>query len=250
MFLRISLIFVLLLTGPLLAQVNTESLRKHDLENGFHNDFSFKFNYSNGNTEYQKYNADYRLDYQFPNWNGFFVGKLNKGFKQTDTILNKGFFHFRLLRPISTKISVEGFAQYNFDDFINMDKRYLFGSGIRYLLPFNADGYDFTAYLGLGIMHEYERLNSHFETNYIRITNYLTVVWSFFDRYKYTSTSYIQPYINNMGDYRIFSDHTFSIKINDWLSTFFEINLRQDSLPPDNLKKHTFTFTNGLSFHF
>jgi putative salt-induced outer membrane protein YdiY len=143
----------LLLISFVYNQVNTEAIRGNNLLPGIHHNLELDFAYISGNTEILNLNGSYRADYvSNSNWHGFFVWKYDRAFKKKpkEDFTYKGFGHLRATKPIKSHIYFEGFAQKEFNHFIDLENRELAGGGFR-VNPFNQ------LYLGLGIMNETEK---------------------------------------------------------------------------------------------
>ena len=58
-----SLLVIFLYFGIVLAQVNTESMRKEDAEEGFANTLGFEFGFEKSDQEVMEIAGEYRIDY-------------------------------------------------------------------------------------------------------------------------------------------------------------------------------------------
>ena len=71
-----------------------------------------------------------------------------------NTIVIKGFGHLRVTKSLTEKYFIEGFTQYGFNDFLDLENRFLVGTGLRIKLNENDR---MTTFLGVGAMQENEK---------------------------------------------------------------------------------------------
>ncbi len=137
-----------------------------------------------------------------------------------EAFANSGSQHFRYNRKSdSSIITFEAFLQGQYDKISNISFRGLGGFGARFDLskkkdPNNDKKNRPRFFLGALVMHEYEN-SSEFETNIIqkdrRSSNYLSFTLPY-NGVKIVSTTYYQPKMNLLKDYRLSSDLIMNIK--------------------------------------
>lgn len=248
---------LLLAVGILTAQVNTEALRGDKLKDGLSGSFSASMNLHQGNTQILQTKVDARLDYFAQSKHLFTVANLHRGREADKPSINKGFIHLRGVQQLAAKLAIEGFTQIEFNEFIRLKNRILFGLGTRiWLLNKN----ELRLALGVGGMAEYERLyasstiagaEESLETNLIRSTNYLDLKWVINDHVILGGTTYLQPNIADFGNYRILWSSTLEVAFSTNLSLKIEAVIRYDSEPPMNVdSKYDLELTNGITYHF
>ncbi len=246
----ILLVFILLVLSfePLLAQVNTEAMRKSGVTKGIVYSGALDASIAQGNTEFIIFDTQIRFDYRKNKYHSFIIGNLSYGKQKGEKFVNKGFLHARLVRTLNPRLVVETFAQNEFDDFLNLKRRQLFGGGLRILALTSGD--QSTFHLGIAIMGESEYYIDPAEKDkkLIRSTNYLTGKWLINENINFSMTTYFQPDINSLSDYRILLNSTLNIKLTDIFSFNVKIAYRRDSEPPGDLKKDDLKLTNGISF--
>ena len=183
-----------------------------------------------------------------------------RGIQSDKVFINKGFVHLRHVHKLNRKVfKWELFVQKEFNDFILLLDRNLIGGGIRTTIVWNETGvkksknYRFIRlYLGNGLMGEKETLDTSpvFETKIIRSTNYLSLRWQTAERVAMDIVSYFQFHLSNVNDYRVLFQGSFGFNITKSLVFRASLNLRYDSEPPLDVKKHDLELTNGIGFSF
>ena len=233
----------LLLISFVYNQVNTEAIRGNNLLPGIHQNLDLNFAYISGNTEILNLNGSYRADYvSNSNWHGFFVWKYDRAFeKSKEDFTYKGFGHLRATKPIKSHIYFEGFAQKEFNHFIDLENRELAGGGFR-VSPINQ------LYLGLGIMSETEKYqykpNSQ---NFIKSTNYLNYSHKLFEILELQNILYYQFKLEEPGAYRILWDGKLTFSGSKNISFHINCHYRYDL---ESGNPNYFEISNGLGFQF
>jgi len=233
----------LLLISFVYNQVNTESLRGNNLLPGIHHNLELDFAYISGNTEILNLNGSYRADYvSNSNWHGFFVWKYDRAFeKSKEDFTYKGFGHLRATKPIKSHIYFEGFAQKEFNHFIDLENRELAGGGFR-VNPFNQ------FYLGLGIMSETEKYQNKPPSQYIiKSTNYLNYSLKLFEILELQNILYYQFKLKDAGAYRILWDGKLTISGSKNISFHINCHYRYDL---ESGNPNYFEISNGLGIQF
>ena len=139
------------------GQVNTEAMRSEDNSDGFNNRFNLDLGFEKVNSEVLDIAGEYRLDYvKQKNFHSFMVINLENGYEQkTDLpktiITNKGFAHLRITKNLFTNYQMEVFTQYEFNEFLLLNDRYLLGTGLRIGLQKSELS---STYIGIGLMVE------------------------------------------------------------------------------------------------
>ena len=200
------------------GQVNTEAMRSEDNSDSFTNQFNMEMGYEKANTEVLELAAEYRLDYvKQKNFHSFIVINLENGYeKENDLpkniITNKGFAHLRITKDLFTNYQMEVFTQYEFNEFILLNDRYLLGSGLRIYLHKNKLA---NTSLGIGFMAENESydLDIENEMNLLRSTNYIKNNITLNSKIELSNTAYFQIASDDFNDYRILYDGGLDFQI-------------------------------------
>ena len=236
-----TIIFICLSTAS--SQVNTEALWGDNQLSGIQHNVEIDLAYISGNTELFNLNGLYRADYVAKSdWSGFFIWKYDRAFeKSSEDFSYKGFGHLRIAKPIKSNTHIEGFIQKEFNHFINMENRELFGFGIR-LKPYKK------IFLGTGFMTEMEKYqNLPKEQNFIKSTNYLNYSIIILKIFELQNIMYYQFKLKKLNDYRILWDGKFSIIGLKGISFHLNCHYRYDK---NSVNPNYFEFSNGLGLQF
>ncbi len=169
-------------------------------------------------------------------------------------ILDGGFLHFRHNYKLSKRLKTFEFYQLQFNRVLLVNRRQLFGAGLRYgLVAKDSFGLD----MELGLMREAEILNTSKlligEPNHvkdIRITYVNSVRWKLNKLVKINNVIYYQPSVKLVTDYRILNDFNLIVALTDHLELITSLSTRYDSTPPGNLKYLDNALTLGLNLKF
>ena len=241
--------------GILLAQINTEAMRSENVTDEFINKVNVDFGIEKADAEVIELAAAYRLDYFNPTGlHVFLILNYENGYEQEkgldkNQVVNKGFGHLRMTKMISSKLFLEVFTQFGFNDFLLMKNRKLAGSGLRYKMGSNDR---MNTFLGIGLMQEneiYDIVNEP-EKKLLRSTNYLSWNINIAKNAQLYNTVYYQFSFSDINDYRLLYDGSINFSVNENLSFFIELNYRYDNDPHGNMGKSYIQLNNGIEFTF
>lgn len=250
-FLILACLFILV-TTPLQGQVNTEKLRRSDAMKGVAFTSGFTLGLQKGNSDFVSAAVAGRVDWVRSRNEHFLV--LQYDFMESDAgkIANKGFLHVRSMWEVSTLLALEGFTQFEFNEFTSLTDRELLGSGMRlHLLAMGDDsaGASLNAYLGVGVMFEHEHYStspSNITHDRLRSTNYLTLNSTFDSRTALRIIAYYQPLLQRIGDYRLISDASLEFRLTTALTFTLTTSYRYNSRPVLNVERYDLQVRNGL----
>tara|TARA_S200000501_G_scaffold166804_1_gene157162 strand:- start:7881 stop:8651 length:771 start_codon:yes stop_codon:yes gene_type:complete len=237
------------------AQVNTESMRNSFSDDSLKHALRLDLSLEKSLEEVFDASVKYRFDINIgQDLTSFLVISYENGYEQLpenekNIIKNKGFGHFRLTKSISKNFYLEGFIQAGFNDFLLMERRSLYGLGVRNKL---VDKKRIALFGGLGFMSESEAYNTKLEDdkNLLRSTNYLNANFSISENIQLVNTIYFQLSTVEEKDYRLLFESIFEYKLNDNLEFSFELNYRYDNQPHGDLGKIYYDVKNGITYRF
>lgn len=251
------LIFFLILTGSVSAQVNTESLRKSNLKNGFQTSLNVDLGLFAGNSDFLKMTGKLRTDFVSGDHYTFGVMQYQRGIQDQNVFVNKAFIHIRDIHKLSRIFRWEWFIQKEFNEFIRLKDRNLIGAGLRtaaWASNFKTKNLpqSLQFYLGTGFMWENEKINTTpvTETWIIRSTNYFNLSWKIDKRVNLGMVTYYQVDLKNLNDYRILSQTGFVFYITPAVSFQTTLNFRYDNEPPPRIKEYDLELKNGIQVAF
>ncbi len=230
-------------------------MRGEDNIEGFKNQFNLDLGYEKANSEVLDLAVEYRLDYiKKDNFHSFMVINLENGYEKENNspkniITNKGFIHLRATKNVVTNYQMEVFTQYESNEFLLLNDRYLLGAGLR--TAFHKSELADT-YLGIGLMVEKETYNLDIENekNLLRSTNYIKNNITLSSNIDLSNTCYFQIASDDLNDYRILYDGGLDFHVNDYFAFTIELNYRYDNDPHGDLGSNYIQVSNGISLNF
>lgn len=258
------------------AQVNTEALRPTGDAEGLSGAVGFDLAARRGNSDVNNFGlslnlfqarpfspgdnfiADRPVDRRFLSPKRLFLFVANYDFQESsgDRSVNRGFVHARGTWMLSPRFGWEAFGQLETDEFIRLDRRSLLGGGIRYGV-FQRERA--TMFIGQGLMGEWERIDEDAaadatfdqDRNTVRFTSYLVVRRQSRDeRVELAGTLYVQPAVDDFGDYRILQQSRLSTALTENWSLVVELNVRHDSEPEFDVDETDVELSTGFGFRF
>lgn len=257
---RSSIFFSLCLIAPnIYAISNIENERPNLPEQGLSGSLKIGLNGKTGNQEERSHEGAAKIVYRLNN--EIFIALMEKDYGSTLGVktTDRDFLHARWVHLLNTRWATEGFAQWEKDEFDNLNSRVLGGGGGRYIVAQKQDVYSFA--LGLGAFYEIEKQNlvSHQETNKLwRLNSYYTYKHQINENVAFANTTYYQPSTNDFSDFRVLFDAGISVKLSNSLQLQFNYRLTHDSEPAknllvspviDNYKTNT-EYTTAISYKF
>lgn len=239
-----------------LCQVNTEIMRKTDLTDGLYNNLTFSLGFIDGNSEILSVKSAYRADYYKNRHYAFLIANYQRATSGDKVTLNKGFVHLRYSYPLNRFLKSEIFTQKEFNEFILIKDRQLFGGGLRFeLIKTDTSGgkkNHLSVNVGNGLMHENEKFNKSEirNTKIIRSTNYVSSKIQLFEKITWIGIGYYQVNLKKTSDYRILIDSGLGFNITKNFMITMNVNFRYDNEPPADIRKYDIDLTNGVSFNF
>ena len=262
-------ILALLILGSIAwGQVNTEAMRKADLTAGFHTDLNLDFSMIAGNTDLSRIKTGLRFDYLQGAAHSFLAYSYQQGSLVEQDFVNKAFVHLRRTRSLQNNLAVEGFLQREYNEFIRLKERNLAGGGLRIKWQEGQNDSGKTTGVklttGFGFMWEQEQIRNARDPedqfkDLLRSTNYLVIGWLPDERILLQLTTYVQPDIQRLDDYRILLDGGFVFTLTRKLTAAITITARYDSDPPvvqnkdgseKILEKYDLELNSGLIYRF
>jgi hypothetical protein len=249
------LLFLLaLLWAPLAqAQVNIEKLRAGPTEDGISGSVSLATAFSSGNIDFADFGLGSFVAHKTGKHTTFLVtnGRFAAKRTQSDYLVEpdislwdeeahysyNALSHLRTTYALSEKLTLEAYTQYEFNEFLLLDRRVLAGLGPRYQLLDGAKG---ALWVGTSAMLEAERLNPDaiaasepVDQQHWRSSNYTTAKLVFSETSSWLTTIYYQPRVDEISDFRLAGETGLNFAMTDRFSFSVDARLRHDSVPPE-----------------
>jgi len=277
------LILLLLLTTFCNAQIilNAESLRVDMLagEQNWSGNAGINFSFVKNTNDIYNISTKLALGYNGDDNLWMIISNFHFQKIEGNAFENSGMQHFRYNREFkNTPFTFEAFLQGQYDRIYKVDFRALAGVGARIKLTknieikskVNTNNHVDTSenksriYFGSSIMYEYEKVS---ETNMkvinkdFRSSNYLSFSLYPTSKFSIISTTYYQPRISFLKDYRLssvidlnlrFSSNSENQEENFWdkLSFNLSFSYNYDAFPVVSIPKTFYSLTNGLRYNF
>ncbi|MBI1225901.1 MAG: DUF481 domain-containing protein [Bacteroidetes bacterium] len=163
---------------------------------------------------------------------------------------NAGFAHLRYNRKITDPLSMEFFAQAQFNKLLYIELRALGGAGLRYRIFKNDTGKS-RVYLGSAYLFEHNSFtNDTADRNWHRLSNYLSFTFRPWQGVTLVSTTYFQPQFTNWSNYRLATEARLDTPLGKKLSFFTDFSLQTDKALPIDAPDVTYAWQNGLTLKF
>lgn len=249
------IIILLIFSNLIYAQVNTEKFRKPIEYEGLSGYVEIALSSRSGNVDITEVNIENRNDYVWKNMNtnSFLIMQGNFGWQGGTQYSDEALTHLRHVLRIKTNLQPEFFAQIDYNKKRLLMFRGLFGGGLRFAV-YNHN--KTKLWYGTAFMLENERLDlsdTDFhkkEVSVIRWSNYFSFNVDLNDQLNWTSTTYFQPLINDLGDTRILSETNLKVRLIEQLSFLLGFKFRYDSMPPKEIKSLDTSLRSGIGFTF
>lgn len=250
----------LLVTGSIYGQVvNTEKLRTQHKEEGWFFDISANISLTQNKagrnlssnarlrTEYLKGKHKYLL------FGSASLGQFQNVYDSTalpSNWLNNRFVHLRYNYTVGPRITMEAFTQLQYDQIQEIRMRFLNGVGPRVALISSDTA---SLYLGALYMFEYEETTDTQPLTYNRdhrLSTYVSGGFRIKNYLAFNHISYYQPSLSDVGDFRVSSESTISVKITQALSFDTYFQFIYDSRPPETVPSVMYSSRSGLTMSF
>lgn len=179
-----------------------------------------------------------------------FLGSYDWIKSKTDNYVHSGFVHFRYNYKMKKEwIRWEAFTQVQFNKANGLKMRFLLGTGPRFKIM-NFKHYK----CYVGTLYFYERevsLKGNEKLNQIRFGGYLSFTLHPKKYVEWISTTYYQPLVNNIKDYRIASENKLAFRFTKLFSMGISFKTNYDTRPPLGATTNlTYEFKNNFTLDF
>ncbi|WP_339611027.1 DUF481 domain-containing protein [uncultured Planktosalinus sp.] len=229
--------------------INVESLRKVTDTSGWSGNTSLTFSLTKNTKTLIRLKNNIHVQYKMNKHLALFVNNL--GFERSggESFLNQGSQHLRYNYKIKDAFVWEAFVQSQYNSIAKIQLRGLAGTGPRFKL-IGLDKY--RLYLGTLVMYEHEELNEeplNINRDW-RASTYLSMSLYPTDNISFVSTTYYQPVLKEMGDFRIATENSFVFGIVEKLSLKVSYTLTFDKTPATNVPNTFYELSTGLLYAF
>jgi hypothetical protein len=252
MLMRSAALFLVLL-GTAHAQVNIEKLRVLPQEDGTSGQFNLNTAFTQGNIDF----LDFALGSYLAQVSGphlfFWVTNVRFAAKRTQSdyqaepfvdlmddeahFSNKMLTHVRYNYNLTDWLAAEIYSQYEFNEFLLLDRRLLGGIGPRFTILDASGG---GLWFGTSAMLENERVIEETiaegvdpDSTVVRSSNYATSELNPTEEVSWVTTVYFQPRVPEFGDFRVIGETGITYKVTDTFAFTLDFRVRHDSQVPE-----------------
>jgi putative salt-induced outer membrane protein YdiY len=243
------LIALLLFSFTVESQIlNVESLRKVTDTSGWSGSASVNFALRRSTNDFFTIYSNIHVQYKMKKNLILFKNQIYFQKIEGENFTNSGVSHIRYNYRFHKRIACEVFVQGQYNKVSKIDFRGLVGTGPRFKLS-NSENYKF--YLGTLVMYEQEELSdgSEIQRNF-RGSGYLSFSLYPTETITFLSTTYYQPRLSEISDFRISNQSSLAIDVFKGLAFTINYNFTYDKTPAEGIPNSQYYFTTGLSYSF
>lgn len=217
------------------AIVNVSDLHLQEPKEGFTAYVDFKLDGTGGNSNSRDIALGSRLQWYKDSRMDYLLMDYTDSAANGSSFSREGLIHYRHIVPIGNRLDREWFLQGEYKPFADLASRKLIGLGLRRSLAYAPKHH--RVYLGMSAMYESEtRLSVSSIENLWRGNFYLIMTWQPREGMSFSSSSYLQPALDNLLDLHILEQLTIKIKVNTRTALVVNMDIRGDSTPPAGVK--------------
>ncbi len=235
---------------PCFGQIlNAESLRKVTDTSGWSGSASAHFALKRKVNDFVILGSDVHIQYKMKKHLLLFKNDINFNKIEGNKFENSGITHIRHNYRFRPRIAWEVFAQGQYNKVSLINFRGLLGTGPRFKLS-QSENYKF--YLGTLIMYEHEETADNFTPlqRDIRGSTYLSFSIYPTDRISIVSTTYYQPLLKEVSDYRISSQSSLGVELFGNFDLKLTYTFVYDAAPALGIPTSQYDFRTGISYSF
>ena len=233
--------------------VNIEDKRSLRTDStGFLGNIDLGFNFTQNGSKIVTWQAASQMEKAWEKSLLLFLGNFQRITINDDNFINQWSTHLRFNRNLTDRLVYEAFLQGQFDERLRIGFRSLAGTGLR--LELLNEESDQKLFLGASYMFEYDEiLDSTLTFQDHRLNSYFSFNLKPLDNLIISGTTYFQPIIGWLAEYRLSSNNNVVIKITEKFSlrTSFSItyDTRLSRVLPD-VPSTTYSFINAIRWEF
>ncbi|MGJ8664843.1 MAG: DUF481 domain-containing protein [Patiriisocius sp.] len=232
------------------AQIlNAESLRKVTDTSGYSGAASLNFALKRNTNDFITLSNNIHLQYKMNKHLVLFKNDIAFQKIEGDDFENSGIQHLRYNYKLVPKIAWEAFAQAQYNKINKIKFRGLLGTGPRFKIT-DSDKYRF--YLGTLAMLEYEEVDdgaTPLQRDF-RGSTYLSFSLYPAENISIVSTTYFQPLLSDISDYRISSQSALLVSVFKNFGLKISYTFIYDERPAIGIPNSQYDFTTGINYSF
>lgn len=224
--------------------VNMESQRYRTDTTGWAGSLSGDFSLTNYGQKVFAVDANAHVQYKTKK--SLYLLQGGYGFLKGDqqSFVDYSFLHFRYNYKITKFLRWEAFTQWQQNVITKIQFRYLIGTGPRFKI---LESEKFKLYAASLVMYEIEK-ETGINNTYLnwRSSSYISITWQPNKQTELTTTTYYQPILFDISDYRIFNQITCRIAASKKISIAIKWNYQYDASPASAVPTDTYKLSTGI----
>lgn len=165
----------------------------------------------------------------------------------SDDVVSKGFFHLRSTFFSRDKWSPELFVQYQYNQNLGLQNRFVGGGGMRYTF-LKRPG--ISGHINSGIMLEHEKWDTaeqqEVSNSFVKSTSNIVMRGNLTDEVSLLMIGYYQARPDRFFTPRVISENSLNFRMSENLVFTFNFTLAYDADPVINIPNVTFQLKNGI----
>ncbi|MGZ3918733.1 MAG: DUF481 domain-containing protein [Bacteroidia bacterium] len=245
---KLVILLCIVLPSALLSQIiNIESKRFLKDTNGFVGTTSANFSLNQNTSQVLSLGLNQHIQFKYNRNRILSISDLAFIKAGPTDFVNAGYQHLRYNYKLTQLVTWEAFIQAQYNHVLLLDRRYLAGTGPRFRVLKKENIKIYTACL---YMYEFQTQNNDSSVQYNnRLSAYVTLSIAY-KKIEFTSTTFYQPNMADLNNYRIANDSSFELGINKSLNFKVGFNLLYDTRQPIGIPDLTYILKNGLTYKF
>lgn len=231
--------------------VNIEGKRIHTDTSGFAGHIDLGMSLEKNVSQLLNISGNSLIQYKTRNNRHLFLFMADAGIVRSGGVdlINRYLGHLRYnTRFLTDWLKWEALMQFQRNPLIDIEARYLYGTGFRFKLSENIK---YRFYLGTTYIYEHERgfQDNREEFNH-RWSNYFSFSILPGENFTLKSTTYFQPILTLFEDYRLMEDLRLEFKITKNLTYTTSFEMIYDTRPPAGIPQLIYLVRNGIGYKF
>jgi hypothetical protein len=200
---------------------------------------------SGGNTESQDYGFDLAGQWKGESERFRLIAGYDFSSENDVTSKEESRVHLRHNHQIDRRISTLAFVQYQRNPFQDLQRRMLWGAGLRFEIHDRAPNR-----LGIGVsaMYEVDRLTTGDRAGVMRLSTFLDFWREIHESLRSAIVGWYQPRFDDFSDTRVSVIANLEVDLHGPFKLIFEASLDYDSKPPADVDELDWDVASGLRF--
>jgi hypothetical protein len=251
-YLFFALVLVFLSTAGTHAQLlNVESVRADADTTGWYGQLNFDLSLSQYNDRVLQFTNKSNISYFSEKHAYLFLNNLKLVNLDGASVISSGYSHLRSTFLRKNRFSPEVFFQYQYNNNLGLQSRFLGGAGFRYTL-FTEENW--TGSFSTALMAEYEKWKENglptIENEYLKSSSNLSLRGKLNPQTTFLLIGYYQARPSAFFEARSIMETQLQVKINQYISLSVQFSAAYDAAPVIDIPNWTYELSNGLVVKF